>query len=271
MIENSREAKDIGRFVRARREKTDANTYSEVPRRRRHVPHLTQSDLADIINVSTVVISKLEQGHYPNLTGSILYRISRALRLSQQQEIYLLGLFDSRPKDQKTSEPAPDWVENSIKLVTHPIVVVDPAYGMVAMNNPAQTLFRTLSPDFAPKSNGAVSIVELPTMREFIVDWESYAASLVSGMKMSYAMCPNYRNYIDQIVRRLEASDPLFRELWNEPDPLIRPTIEKQFTHPEAGTLNVLQILTDIVEAPGLTRVEFIPADEETRTKLENL
>src|SRR5699024_4442617 len=147
----------------------------------------------------------------------------------------------------KTSQPSPDWVTNSIKLVVHPIVVVDPAYGMVALHDKARALFGDLEPDFAPARNSAISIFQLPAVREFIEDWDAYAATVVSGMKMSYAMYPDYRDYIDQIAHELETSDSHFRELWHSDDPLVVPTIEKQFNHPGVGPLNVLQILNDIV------------------------
>lgn len=271
MTHNSREAKDIGRFVRAKREITEASAYSDVPQRRRHVSHLTQSDLAALINVSTVVVSHIEQGRYPNLNSSILNRISRALKLTPQQDIYLLGLFEPRASEQQSSQTAPDWVTASIRHIVHPIVVVDPAYGIVALNNKARALFSDLNPGFAPARNSAVTIFQQPGVRDFIEDWEAYAATVVSGMRMSYAMYPEYRAYIDEIARNLEASDSHFRTLWQSDDPLVVPTIEKQFNHPDVGTLSVLQILNDIVEAPGLTRIDFTPADDDTRRKFTRM
>lgn len=265
MIENSREAKDIGRFIRARREKTDASNFSEIPKRRRHVPHLTQSDLAELIDVSTVVISHIEQGRYPNLNLAILHRISHTLRLSQQQETYLLGLFEFRTKEQKVSQPAPAWVETSIKQVTHPILVQDPAYGLLCLNKSAQWMFGNLDPGLEPNTNLARFVFENPKVRGFIADWRVYAATVVSGMKMYYAMYPEYRSYIDHIADELQATDSDFRDLWQQNDPLVKPTLEKKFIHADVGEINIRQILTDIVEAPGLTRIDLIPADDTTR------
>lgn len=269
MIEDSREARDIGRFVRAIRETTDANNYDRIPTRRRHVAHLTQSDLAELADVSTVVISQIEQGRYPNLNGSIMQRISQALDLTKQQSIYLLGLLEVRPVRQNSFEPVPRWVTDTIDQISHPVIVVTPAYDLVGINAKAMSLFVSMGPQFAPKRNGAVSIFQVPAVREFIEDWHSYAASLVSGIKMSYAMFPDWRDHIDNIVERLETTDPVFHQLWSQDDPLVPPTIEKQFHHPEYGILNVKQILTDIVEAPSLTRIDFTPSDDDTRRKFK--
>lgn len=267
MIQDSREAKDIGRFIRARRETTQASDYSEIPNRRRHVAHLAQSDLAHLVHVSTVVISQIEQGRYPNLNRSILQRISQVLNFTQQQNIYLLGLLEDRPAEQHSVVSAPKWLIDSIGQISHPVVVVNPAYDLVSINENATALLGSMGPQFAPRRNSAVSIFQLPTVREFIQDWHAYAATLVSGIKMSYAMFPAWRDYIDDLVVRLESTDPHFHQLWSQDDPLVAPTIEKRFNHPELGILDVNQILTDIVEAPGLTRIDFIPADDETRRK----
>lgn len=267
MEEGPREARDIGRYVRARREATAPTAYSELPNRRRHVQHLTQSDLADLTRISTVVISQIEQGRYPNLNHAILHRIAQTLKLTTQQETYLLGLFEPRAANQKALDPAPDWVHTFITSIEHPVVVVNPAYDIVCVNDPG----KALNPNFEANRNSATMVFRHPPMREFFVDWLPYVSSVVSGLRMSYAMFPDYRDYIDSIAKQLEATDQIFNDLWNKDDPLVKPTFEKQLNHPELGMLNVLQILTDIVEAPSLTRVEFIPADAETREKFERL
>ena len=271
MVTPGNELKDLGRYVSARRKAAFAHGYDELRNRRRHVSHLTQTDLATLVGVSSVVISKVEQGRYRNLTPALLHRIASALHLTNQQSIYLMGLFEERSKVQRSWEPAPAWVEASVKLVAHPAVVVDPAYSVVSINDKALSLIGSMSPSFEPRRNGATSIFQLAAVREFIKDWHGYAASLVSGMRLSYAMYPEYRDYIDQIVLQLESIDPQFSDFWNQDDPLVKPTIEKQFNHPDLGVLNILQILTDIVESPGLTKVEFIAADDATRDKFQRM
>lgn len=51
----------------------------------------------------------------------------------------------------------------------------------------------------------------------------------------------------------------------------MRATIEKVFNHPILGPVKMNQILSDIVEARNLTKIDFVPADEDSRTKLEAL
>lgn len=271
MSNNSREAKDIGRFIRARREASDVSSYADIPQRRRHVSHLTQADLADLIGISTVVISQIEQGRYKNLNAAILQKIAHSLRFTHQQEIFMFGLLDERPATQQTPKPAPDWLTATIKGIAHPVMLVNPAYDVIESNTKARTLLSGLSPHFTPQFNGAASVFQSKTAKEFIPDWLAYARSVVSGIKMNYAMFPSWRAYIDSLTDRLAAEDEVFHELWNQDDPLVKPTIEKELSHPELGELNVMQVLIDIIEAPSLTRIDFKPADETTRQKFARL
>lgn len=271
MPKRVREVKDIGRFIHAQRRKANVEDFPDLPRRRRHVPYLTQDELAALLDVSTVVISQIEQGRYPNLNAPMLHRISATLRLTQQQSNYLRGLLTSRPDHQRSLEPAPDWVAASVKHIEHPVIVVNPAYDLLSVNDKARAFFGDVSLALSTTGNAAASIFQIPAMREFIEEWAAYAASLVSGLRMQYAMFPEYRDYIDDLALRLEEADEMFRDLWNQPDPLVKPTIEKTIDHSMLGRLNILQILTDIVEAPTLTKIEFIAADEETRKKFSRM
>lgn len=271
MEKNSRQVGDIGRYVRARREATSIDAIEHISSRRRHVQHLTQSDLAELIGMSTVVISQIEQGRYPNLSRTILHRISESLALTQQQHTYLLGLFDKRPLSQRSPGPSPEWLTTSLNHIGHPAMVLNPGYDIVAINEKGKGFFGGINAEFSPNRNAAEVVFTLPAFKEFVPEWHQYAITVVSGIKINYAIFPAWRDYIDTVSKDLSNLSDLFAERWGLDDPLVTPTIEKVFHHPELGILNVRQILTDIIEAPGLTRVEIIPADDETRQKFGRL
>lgn len=270
-MKNSQEVSDIGRFIRARREATDASTYKEIPARRRHVPHLTQSDLADLVDVSTVVISQIELGTYPNLSLTVLEKIAESLRFTPQQQVYLFGLFKERPQRQFAPEPEPAWLRISIDQIAHPVVVVNPMLEVVVMNNKARNLLGAINPETNSERSSFISIFQQPFAKQLLSNWDYYTASMVSGIKVTYAMLPGWRAYIDERSQFLAENDAYFRELWLQDDPLVPPTLDKFFNHPKVGTLHLKQILTDIIEIPGLTKVEFLPSDDITRTRLGQL
>src|SRR5699024_6567338 len=108
------EVKDRGRYIRARRLVSNAADIKSLPRRRRHVPYITQEELAYLIDVSPVVISQIERGRYPNLNSAILGRIARVLAFTQQQELFMFGLLAPvRPKVE-SHDQAPNWMMESV-------------------------------------------------------------------------------------------------------------------------------------------------------------
>lgn len=262
------EFKDIGRFIHARRIVSNALDNKELPRRRRHVPYITQEELADLIDVSPVVISQIEQGRYPNLSGSILGRIARVLSFSQQQEMFAFGLLSPvRPK-QETHDKAPRWMLDSIADTQHPTVVMTPAYDLLGWNKKTEDMFGDHATEFFSHGNGMTPIFGMPEMRTFFTDWAEYANSMVSGLRMSYAVHSYLREYITHLANDLCERDETFRTQWMKGDPLVIPTIEKELEHPSLGRLLMIQVITIVVEAPNLTMVEFLPADDETREKM---
>lgn len=271
MQNTSRELRHIGRFIRAMREATPASGYGSLAERRRHVDHLTQNDLADLIGMSVVVVSQIEQGRYLNLSRLILHRIAESLSLTERQSQYLLGLFDERPTNQLRPGPSPEWLVTSINQIAHPVLILNPGYDVAAINPKAQGFFGDMSPHLAPTRNAAFAVFQLPGMRTFLQDWLPYVSSVVSGIHMNFATFPAWREYIEEVAAKLASVNPEFSRLWNQDAPLVRPTIDKVFHHPNLGTMNAKQILTDIIEAPGLTRVEFIPGDDDARRKFSQL
>lgn len=265
------ELQALGRFVRARREAAHSSSYTQLPGRRRHVNHLTQGELAELVGVSTAVISQIEQARYPNLNSGILHRISAVLHLTPQQDLYMCGLGVARTTSDRSNQPVPPWLVASLGSIHHPVVVLNPCYDILLYNNEAKTLFGAYISKFLRNRNAADTIFGEPELKSFFTPWADYAASMVSGLKVSYALFPDFRDHIEAVASRVQASDETFRQLWHKADPLVPPTIEKVFQHPTLGELQVYQILTDLVEAKWLTKIEFIPANAETAAKMGSM
>lgn len=220
-----------------------------------------------MIGVSPVVISQIEQGKYPNLNHTILRRISTALRFNHQQEMYVLGLLSPRPEIQKARSEVPSWIVESVNDRQNPVMVVNPAYDLMAWNSGVSTLLGDYSDAFFRTCNAAISVIRLPEMKTFFADWDEYARSIASGMRMSYGVHAEYRNYLSNLADDLAAENTVFADQWHKDDPLVTATIEKELNHTSLGTLRMIQIVNVIVEAPQLTQVEFLPADEATAAK----
>lgn len=265
------EVKDIGRFIRARRLVSNAEDNKALPRRRRHVPYITQEELAYLVDVSPVVISQIELGRYPNLNTAILGRIAHVLGFTSQQELFMLGLLAPVKPKAESHDQAPDWMLESVADTQHPTVVMTPAYDLLGWNTKTEEMFGDHATEFFAAGNGLTPIFGMEEMRTFFVDWDEYASSVVSGLRMSYSVHSYLREYITELADALCERDEFFRTHWWKDDPLVIPAIEKELEHPAVGGLRMIQVVTVVVEAPNITMVEFMPADDETQAKLESL
>lgn len=264
------EIKDLGRFIRAMRMATDTSDVKELPRRRRRVLHLTQDDLADLIGVSTVVISQIEQGRYPNLGEGLLSRIAHVLSFTTQQEMYAFGLLNERPLKQKQQVIAPRWLVESIGDSLHPVVLLSSAYDMLAYNEALERMFGGLASDVLSYPNAFEPVLAIPELKLFFLDWEEYTSSMLSGLRMSYAVYADLRDHILNLVSTLAEHNDFILERWTADYPLVVPKLEKAIDHPELGLLSMAQITTFVVEAPQVLKVEYLPADEESQAKWAN-
>lgn len=265
------EARDIGRYIRIKREDADISQYPDFPRRRRHVQHLTQGELAELVGVSTIVISQIEQARYPNVNASVLRRVARALKFTRQQELYLLGLLDVRPDEQVTEDLTPDWAQAYISQLSHPVILVNPVFDILSANHKARGLLESSTSQPLQGDNVIRLFFLEPAVRTLVPDFEDFGASVASGLKMFFAMSPSYRNRIEALGEEIAAQDETFRELWLLDNPITAATIEKVFVHPVLGEMKINQILSDLVEVPNLTKIDFLPGDDETRAKMIEL
>lgn len=270
MAHTQTEFRNIGRFIRARRMVTHASTANDLRQRRRHVPYLTQEELAERIGVSGVVISQIEQGRYPNLNTAVLGRIARALSFSNQQEMFAFGLLAPVNPKAETIDQAPQWMLDSIDNSQHPAIIITPAYDLLRWNAKTENMFGAHAAEFFANENAMMPIFGMPEMKTFFADWNEYASTVVSGLRMSYAVHPYLREHITSLAETLSEKHEFFRTCWVKDDPLVVPTIEKELEHPSLGRLRMIQAITVVVEAPNITMVEFLPADDDTRAKLAN-
>lgn len=266
----SLEVREIGRFIRTRREEADPDRFQSLPRRRRHVPHLTQGDLAELAGVSSVVVSQIEQARYPNLNASILRKLAQAMQLPTNQQTYMMGLLNSDTFESPTNT-VPHWVQSTTDDTMHPVTIINPSFDILAWNRQALSLLGDFS-QAPPDSRNVISVMFLaPHMPELMVEIDRYRTNLVSGLKMWFSQYPAYRQRIMWLARTMEEQSEAFRQAWDTADPFTKPTLEKRMNHPSLGPLQIYELVGEIVGESGLIKIEFLPADDATRAAMTQL
>lgn len=259
----------IGSFVRQQRQKACPEEFPVLVRRRRHVSHLTQADLAELAGVSEAAIAQIESSRYPNLNANILGRISQALNLNPTHHHYLLSLLNTPSGYYSGEDEIPERVKALVDAAEpNPAVVANACFDILYWNDNAIKLLG----DFAwvpPEERNVISnMFCVPASKELWVDWPDYVQSLVAGLKMQYSRVPDYRDRITTLVTRISKESEEFARLWDTVDPFMVPPPEKDVQHPAAGRLRLYQTVSEVVGAPYLFIIQFTPRDDETAAAL---
>ncbi len=266
-----REWKEIGGYIRSCRERTSPLSKQSPHGRIRIRPHLTQSELAELADVSTVLISKLEQGLYENINPGILRKISQALNLSADDEQFMIGLLTPAPVRNIPDENIPDNIRETIVAIDHPTAILNPCFDLLAWNAKLPGFMGDVSSIPTEQRNIILSMFCNLNMRTMIAEWEESSRVMVASMKMIYSLIPPYRVRIENLVSTVAAHDPAFSTLWNEITPRLSTNMIKTFRHPIEGEIQVNEMVSQIIGTPFLFRVEFVPTTENSRQKMARL
>ena len=256
----------VGTFIRQQRRSVAPGEFPQLIRRRRHVVHLTQGDLAELAGVSHSVVAQVENGRYANLSPTLVQKLCQALDLPANHQQYLMNLVHSTPSLQPSP---PDEIPASVRSVVdaaepNPAMLLNPRFDIVYWNSGATRLLTDFGKLPEGQRNVAVSMFCVPEMRIAWKNWESNARNIVAGMRMQASLRPTYRDAINDLANDLSCIDPLFAAWWKNVDPLVQPLREKDFEHPRVGLLRVYQTVSDVVGCPHLSLLVFTPRDART-------
>ncbi len=262
----------IGSFVRQQRQKSYPEAFPALVQRRRHVPHLTQADLAELAGLSEAAIAQIESSRYPNLNANILGRIVRALGLSPMHHHYLLSLLSDPSGYYEGDDEVPSRVRAVIDLAQpSPAVVINACFDILYWNHAATYVLGDYSRMRPDDRNIIVNMFCIPEVKALWVDWPGYVKNLVGGLKMQFGRVPDYRDRISELVTRMSSSSEEFVDLWETVEPYIFPTIDKELEHPTLGRLRFQEMVSEVLGAPYLFIVQFTPRDDQTTAALQSL
>jgi len=263
--------REIGMFIRQQREARRASNFPGLIHRRRHVPHLTQADLAEIAGVSHALVAQVENGRYENLNPSILIRLAMALKLESHQEQYLLNYLQPPNGHVGSDEEIPDMLRGLVRSsMPNPAMIITPVFDLVHWNENAVRLLGDFDAYPVDERNIVVQMFLNPVMRERWVAWETYARNIVSAVRMhsSYA---TYRDRILRLVSYVSARDAQFREWWESDLPKLTPDHVKDFVHPEYGSLHIFQTVGAVLGSPNHFFLLMTPRDADTEAVFRRL
>lgn len=266
--------KELGNFIRAKREQLTPEQFSLPNGSRRRTPGLRRDELAGLLHISTTWLTKIEQGIARNVTPVLLENIARVLSLDPVEYNTLFHYAKQTPRHsphqyvQGEITPALQQILDALGI--YPAYIMSPRFDILGQNRSADLTYF----DFETISKDERNVLRLmflhPRLPQITVDWERHAETLVGGLRVNFA---RYLQdpYFLQLIQELSERSHDFQKMWKRHAVRERPELIKELTHPTVGRLKLVQNTLLVLDRVELTLVVDTPADADTLKKLQKL
>jgi transcriptional regulator with XRE-family HTH domain len=264
--------RELGSFLRSRRERITPEQVGFPPGPRRRTPGLRREEVAQLSGVGVTWYTWLEQGRAINVSEQVLDAISRTLLLDPHERSHLFTLAGTRGRIIENECRSLTPVVHTLldKLDPYPACVLNARHDILAFNRTYGGLVDDLAAMPFEDRNTLWLAFTHPGWRRAIVDWDDAVCRMVAQYRAAMAEHvaePAWK----ALVRRLHHASPEFGEVWarHEVRPLENRT--KQLRHAELGTLRLDYTNMWFGELSHTRFVTYSPADTETAERLVRL
>ncbi|MBO8199243.1 helix-turn-helix domain-containing protein [Streptomyces smyrnaeus] len=228
----------------------------------RRVPGLRREELALYAGVSVAHYTRLEQGKTDNVSPTVLDAIAGALRLDEDERLYLHRLAHppQTPKRQSPVRLRPGLQRLLDSMTHHPVFVLGHHTDIVAWNRPAAALVDLASspPEQRTWSHQVFCNQEF---RQMLGDgWPGFSRAHVSYLRVLLARSPG-DSALAAHVEAMRDTSADFQRLWGEQSVALWSSRDYAFTHPVVGRL---ELSGETVLLPGdadLSEMELLVAE----------
>ncbi len=220
MTLNEVSRRELGSFLRSRRERIDPTTVGLPGGRRRRTAGLRREEVAILAGVSPTWYTYLEQGRSINPSVEVLDSLARVLKLSEDEWSYLhlLAYGQQTFGDDVRDEPRIEaliWQLVEAHDPHQPVFAANQIADILAWNTSAVEWFT----DFGKLPEGRRNAVWWtfmdPLARERLVYWEEEARDVMGRLRAVSARRPGDTR-LTSLVADLNDGSPDFRAWWKD-------------------------------------------------------
>ncbi|MFD3450725.1 helix-turn-helix transcriptional regulator [Streptomyces sp. NPDC058691] len=230
--------KQLGDYLRARREIVRPEDVGLPPGGRRRVPGLRREELALLAGISTDYYLRLEQGRDQNPSPQVLDALARVLQLDEPATAHLHALASPPRRNHNLAEP--DHVSPEIRQLIStwwsqtPVIVLNRYMDVLASN----ALATAMSPIFLPGVNVIRAAFLDKELRSLYLNWDEMSVRAVAGLRALVGTeLEDVR--VVELVGELTTVSPEFQRLWVRHDVSPRAAGVAQLNHPGVGEMTL--------------------------------
>ncbi|WP_236795011.1 helix-turn-helix transcriptional regulator [Amycolatopsis sp. GM8] len=255
MADEHPHARELGEFLRARRNRLRPEDVGLQPGGRRKVPGLRREELALLAGLSTDYYQRMEQGRDVRPSDDILDALASALVLDEEERRHLFTLAHAARRStggsrRRSPERVPASTQHLLQAMATPALVLGRHLDVLAWNPLAEALLG--DPTDRPKDerNLLVGLFLNPESRLRCADWEGFALQYMGMLRTAVAADPTHPR-ATEIVGELSIRSADFRRLWARYD--VREAVHgtKLFHHPEVGDITLTWDTYPLPGGPG--------------------
>ncbi|MDX2727966.1 helix-turn-helix transcriptional regulator [Streptomyces sp. PA03-2a] len=263
---------ELAGFLRSRRERITPEQVGLPRGCRRRTPGLRREEVAQLSAVGVTWYTWLEQARDIQVSPQVLDALARALLLDRSERSHLFSLAGAVDPAPGTECPSitPALREMLWQLDPIPACVQNSRYDILAYNRTYGRLLCDLDA-VAPENRNCMVLSYTD---------ENWRASVVDLPEMNRVMAAKFRASMAEhlaepawkaLLKRLETASPEFREIWARHEVVGPGGRTKLFRNARVGLVRLDH--TDLWLGPstGPRMVTYVPADEESRERLERL
>ena len=264
---------ELANFLRTRRSHLSPVEVGLPRLARRKTAGLRREEVAQLAGVGVTWYTWLEQGRDIHVSAQVLESLAHAFRLTPAEKAHLFLLAGQAspahplPQQEHVSPFLSHFLE---QMGSNPAYIMGRRWDVLAWNRAACQVFA----DFATMPIEERNIVHFfftdEECRRRCVDWEGVAQRLLAQFRASSSQYHDDAQF-SALITELQQRSPEFARWWSQHKVQGRQDGQKEFIHPQVGSLVLEHSTFQIDGSPGLKMVVYLPACEETARKLEQL
>ncbi len=264
---------ELANFLRTRRSHLSPIEVGLPRTARRKTVGLRREEVAQLAGVGVTWYTWLEQGRDIHVSIQVLDSLAHTFRLTPAEKAHLFLLAGQAspaqplPQQEQISPFLSHFLEH---MGSSPAYIMGRRWDVLAWNEAACRVFANFATMPIEERNIVRFFFTDEEYRRRWVDWEGVAQRVLAQFRASSSQ---YRNdaQFGALITELQQRSPEFVCWWSQHEVQERQDGQKEFIHPEVGSLVLEHGTFQIDGSPGLKMVVYLPACEETARKLEQL
>ena len=253
--------RELGDFLRSRREKTTSEMAGLASGNRRRTPGLRRSEVAELAGISVDWYVRLEQGRTVSPSIATIDALARVFRLGKAEHAHVRELARNSKRPESSREIVPNAIRRMVEGLDRPAYITGRRLDVLAWNDAAVEVFGDFGAMPENDRNILVYMLTDPSARRlFSSGWSAEAQRIVALFRATHDLWASDPLFID-LVDRLNKGCPEFAVWWETHDIASVVSGEKWLTHPKKDTLHFEYTTFQANDDPALKLVVYTPLE----------